>query len=120
MPTLNLVAELTIDDLLEVISKLNTAELAEFEIRFEQLWLSRSAVIDEEVAQLATARRLSPRQQTRLRVLLDKNREEGVTEAETKELDKYIAKIDRALEATADDLLKLAERRQQQKADEAP
>ncbi len=115
MPTFNLVAELTVDDLLDVVSKLDEAELAEFETRFEQLWLSRPAVVDEEAAHIAEARRLAPRQQARLRALLEKNREEDITETETKEMDKYIAEIDQRLEETADDLLKLAERRRQTK-----
>ncbi len=118
MPTLNLVTELTVDDLLEVVSRLDEAELAEFEIRFEQLWLSQPAVVDKEAANIAATRRLAPRQQAQLRLLLEKNREENVTNTEAKEMDKYIAEIDRALEETADDLLKLAERRQQAKAND--
>lgn len=119
MPTLNLVAELTIDDLLAVVSNLNEVELAEFEIRFEELWLSRPAPVDEEAAHLAFKQRLSPPHQARLRALLEKNREGDMTEIETEELDEYIAKIDQALEKTADDLLKLAKHRRQQNADEA-
>ena len=117
MPTLNLVTELTMDDLLAAVSQLDEAELVEFEIRFEQLWLARSGVGDEEAAQIAAARRLSPQQQARLRALLEKNREKGITAAEAEELDTYIAEIDQALEKTADDLLKLARDRTQDKAD---
>jgi len=121
MPTLNFVAELTVDDLLTVISKLDDKELAEFEIRFERLWLSRSSIIiDKEAAEIAAAHRLSPTKQAHLQVLLEQNREEGVTEAETKALDAYLAELDGALEATAADLLKLAARRQQEKAVKAP
>jgi len=112
MPTLNLVAKLTMDDLLLIISALNDDELAEFEIRFEQLWLSRSSSLDKEAAQLATARRLSPRQQVRLQALLEKNREESLTKAEEIELDAYLTDIDQALEQTAADLLELAKQRQ--------
>jgi hypothetical protein len=86
MPTLNLVTELTMDDLLAAVSQLDEAELVEFEIRFEQLWLARSGVGDEEAAQIAVARRLSPQPQARLRTLLEKNREEGITEAEAEEI----------------------------------
>jgi hypothetical protein len=118
MPTLNLVTELTVDDLLDVVARLDEAELAEFEIRFEQLWLSQPAVADKEAAYIAATRRLGPRQQARLRVLLEKNREEGVTDTEAKEMDEYIAEIDRALEETVDDLLKLAERRRQAKTND--
>ncbi len=63
MPTLNLVTELTVDDLLDVVSRLDEAELAEFEIRFEQLWLSQPVVADKEAAYIAATRRLAPPQQ---------------------------------------------------------
>ena len=63
MPTLNLVAELTLDDLLAVVAKLDEAELTEFEIRFEQLRLARSTNLDDEAARVAAVRRLSPVQQ---------------------------------------------------------
>ena len=112
MPTLNLVTELTVDDLLAVVAKLDDDELAEFEIRFEQLWISRSEAVDREAVEIAVAHRLSPHQQVHLRSLLEKNREEGLATNEEVELDSYIAEIDRALETTADELLKLAERRQ--------
>ena len=35
MPTLNLVTELTVNDLLDVVAELDDDELAEFEARFE-------------------------------------------------------------------------------------
>lgn len=111
MPTLNLVTELTVDDLLAVVAKLDDDELAEFEMLFEQLWLTRAGVLDREAAQIAAAHRFSPRQQVRLRTLLEKNREEVLGVDEENELDSYIAEIDEALETTADNLLKLAEQR---------
>jgi glycyl-tRNA synthetase beta subunit len=98
MPTLNLVTELTVNDLLDVIAELDDDELAEFEARFEQLWTSRFSSLDQEAAQIANLKRLSPKQQARLRALLEKNREEGLKEDEEAELDSYIAKIDRSLE----------------------
>ena len=113
MPILNLVTELTVDDLLTVVAKLDDDELAEFEIRFKQLWLSRSEILDREAAEIAFAHRLSPHQQVRLRALLEKNREESLAANEEVQLDTYIAEIDRALETTAEELLKLAEQRQQ-------
>ncbi|NJN96423.1 MAG: hypothetical protein HC875_21100 [Anaerolineales bacterium] len=119
MPTLNLVTELTVDDLLAVVAKLDDDELAEFEMLFEQLWLTRAGVLDREAAQIAAANRFSPRQQVRLRTLLEKNREEGLAANEINELDSYIAEIDEALETTADNLLKLAEQRRQAVATDA-
>ncbi len=64
MPTFNLVVELTVDDLLDVVSKLDEAELAEFEIRFEQLWLSRLAVQRFRVALSAIDQHLRPKYET--------------------------------------------------------
>ncbi len=78
MPTLTL--ELTIDDLLATVAKLDNNELAEFEIQFEQLWLSRFFTVDQEAAQIAAKKRSSPRRQARLRALLEKNREEDLTD----------------------------------------
>jgi len=103
--------ELTVDDLLDAVSKLDEAELAEFEVRFEQLWLSRQPAPDTEAAHIADERRLPPRQQARVRALLNKNREEGLTGDEERELDAYMTKMDEALEQTTDELFKLAERR---------
>jgi len=111
MPTLSL--ELTIDDLLYAVSQLDETELTEFQIRFEQLWLSRIPVNDKEAAQIAAARRLSVDQQARLHSLLEKNREASLTEAETAELDNYLKELDQALEKTADELLELAKKRKQ-------
>ncbi len=112
MPTLNLVAELSVDDLLDVVSNLDERELEEFETRFEQMWLSYPESIAE-------ARRLLPHKQAHLRTLLEQNREGYVTQTETEELDQYIANIDQTLEDTAADLMKLAERRQQEKGNGA-
>jgi hypothetical protein len=97
MPTLNLVTELTIDDLLAVVAGLNDDELAEFEIRFEQLWLSRTSTLDKEAAQIANAHRLSPRQQVRLRALLDKNREEGLGAREENEFHQQVLSFENRL-----------------------
>jgi hypothetical protein len=120
MPTLNLVTELTIDDLLTVVAKLNEAELAEFEAGFDQLLLSRLPASDKEAAQIADAHRLPPGKQARLRSLLEKNREEDITEIEVAELDAYIVELDQALKQTADDLLELAKHRQKAKSKTTP
>lgn len=114
MPTLNVVAELTIEDIMTAVSQLNEAELVEFEIQFEQLWLARMEAADKEAAQIASLYRLPPAQQARLRSLLQKNREEGVTQRETEELDQYMDQLDQALDKTAAELLKLARKREQE------
>lgn len=100
--------------LLEAIAQLNEAEFAEFEVGFEQLALQRKTVLDAEIAQLVAKHRLPLRQQLRVQELLFKNREDMLTEAEEAELDLYMDKMDQALEATADELLALAEQRKQQ------
>ena len=53
-----------------------------------------------------------------VRRLLEKNREEDITEIEVAELDAYVVELDQALEQTADDLLALAKHRQQTRANE--
>ena len=120
MPTINVVAELTVDDLVNAVAKLDELDLAEFEVRFEQLWLTHKPPADEEAAQIAAKRRLTPRRQACLRTLLEKNREEGLTEAETQELDTFMAEMDKALEETADEFLKLAESRRQKQISMKP
>jgi hypothetical protein len=118
MPTVNLTAELSLEDLLLVVSNLDDDELAEFEIQFEQLWLSRFVPVDQDAARVAADQRLSPQQQIRLRALLEKNREAGLTDTEEKELDNFIANIDQSLSKTADELLNLAEQRKTYSSDD--
>lgn len=102
-----------VDELLDAVKNLDEAALAEFETGFEQIWLKRSAVADPEMAQIVEKHRLPLHQQAQLRELLFKNREGELTEAEEVELDFYMAKMDQALEATAQELVKLAELRKQ-------
>jgi hypothetical protein len=52
-------------------------------------------------------------QQARVRELLWKNQEDCLTEEEEEELDAYMAQMDQALEETSEELLALAENRQQ-------
>ena len=113
MPTVNLVAELTVNDLLDAVSKLDEAEIVEFEVGFEQIWLRRNTTSDKEAAQLVEKHRLPLHQQTRVRELLLKNREMALTEDEELELDSYMTKMDEALGETAEELLKLVSHRQQ-------
>jgi len=56
-------------------------------------------------------------QQARVCELLWKNREEGLTALEEEELDAYMNQMDQALEATAEEMLKLAEGREQNQPD---
>lgn len=111
MAAVNIVVEMTVDKLLSAVADLDEEGLAVFEAGFEQIWLQRSGNIDPEAAQLVEKHRLPLEQQARVRTLLWKNREEGLTELEEEELDGYMDQMDQALEATADELLNLAERR---------
>ncbi len=113
MPTLNLVAELTIEDLAGAVAKLNKAQLAKFTVYLRELRQFRSTAVDKESARIAARRRFPASQRHRLHTLLQKNREVGLTAFETVEIDEYIATFDQALEKTADDLLTLAKQRQQ-------
>ncbi|MCX6050178.1 MAG: hypothetical protein NT075_34200 [Chloroflexi bacterium] len=118
MPTVNIVAELTVDDLLEAVSKLDEAEIVKFEVGFEKIWLKRNAIIDEEATQIVEKHRLLPDEQLRVRELLLRNREMTLTEAEERELDSYMAKMDEALSETAEELLELATARQKKEFDQ--
>ncbi|MCE7987877.1 MAG: hypothetical protein DYG89_42475 [Caldilinea sp. CFX5] len=106
-------AQQTVEELLAAVQQLNEAELAEFETGFEQIWTKRNAVTDPEAAKIVENHRLPLHQQIQLRELLFKNREGELTAAEALELDFYMAKMDQALTATANELLKLAEFRKQ-------
>lgn len=109
-------AQRTVEELLAAVQQLNEVELAEFEIGFEQIWLKRSAITDPAAAEIIENHRLPLQQQAHLRTLLFKNREGALTAAEEVELDFYMAKMDQALAATANELLKLAELRKQNRA----
>lgn len=113
MPILNVKTELTVDDLLDVVAQLNEKELMEFELGFEQIWIERQVATDQEAARIVEKQRLPLSQQARVRELLFKNREDELTEGEEEELDAYMAAMDQALEETADQLLKLADARNQ-------
>lgn len=106
----------TVDELLDAVKTLDEAELVAFETGFDQIWLKRGSVSDPEMAKIVEKHRLPLHQQAQLRELLFKNREGELTEAEEIELDFYMAKMDQALEATANELLQLAELRKQKTA----
>lgn len=120
MTTITAAAPHTVDELLDAVKQLDETALAEFETGFEQIWRKSSAEADPEMAKIVEKHRLPLHQQAHLRELLFKNREGKLTEAEEVELDFYMAKMDQALEATASELLKLAELRKQRQNDEQP
>ena len=111
--TIETAAQPTVEELLDAVKQLDAAELDQFETGLEQIWLQRDAEPDPEMAKIVEKQRLPLHQQAHLRELLFKNREGELTETEETELDFYMAKMDQALEATANELLKLAELRKQ-------
>ena len=113
MATVTAAVPHTVDELLNAVKQLDELELAEFETGFEQIWQKRNIADDPEMAKIVEKHRLPLQQQIHMRELLFKSREGELTEAEEVELDFYMAKMDQALEATANELLKLAELRKQ-------
>ena len=117
MPSIDTTLELTVNDLLNAVGQLNVGELTEFEIGFEQIWSKQySTIADTEAAVLIENHRLPVSQQAQVRELLFKNREGTLTKAEEEELDSYMNVMDSALGDTAEQILKLAESRQQSKS----
>ena len=111
MPTVPVMAELTVENLIDAVSQLTPRELSEFTLRFDELRLARMASVNEQAAQIAEAYRLPSEDRLRVLELLMKNREEGLTEQEEAELDAYMHEMDRRLDQVADELFALAQRR---------
>ena len=111
MPTVPVMAELTVENLIDAVSQLTPRELSEFTLRFDELRLARMASVNEQAAQIAEAYRLPSEDRLRVLELLMKNREEGLTEQEEAELDAYMHEMDRRLDQVASELFALAQRR---------
>lgn len=107
------IAAPTVTQLLDGVQKLGETELWQFETGLQQIWQKRKTSPDPEATKIVDKHRLPLYQQARLRELLFKNSEGELTEAEEEELDFFMLKMDRALEATADELGKLFEQRKQ-------
>jgi hypothetical protein len=112
MSTVSVMAELTVENLIDAVSRLTTRELSEFVLRFDELRLAQMASVNEQAAQIADAYRLPGEDRLRVLDLLTKNREEGLTDREEAELDAYMREMDRRLNQVADELLALAQRRE--------
>jgi hypothetical protein len=112
MSTVSVMAELTVENLIDAVSRLTTRELSEFVLRFDELRLAQMASVNEQAAQIADAYRLPGEDRLRVLDLLTKNREEGLTDREEAELDAYMREMDRRLNQVADELLVLAQRRE--------
>ncbi len=99
--------QVTVEELLDAVAKLSPAEQARFERGFKAL-CQRKVSLKEEVACYAESYRLLPKQQKRLRELLDKNKEGLIIPEEEKELDDLLEELDRRNLLLADEIQKLA------------
>ena len=105
--------EFTVDDLLEAVAQLSPTEMSEFELRLDELWITRTRFTDLEVTQIADQYRLSLPDRDRVCELLARNRENRLQAEEERELDRYLGEMERRLEAVADEIMALAARRKQ-------
>lgn len=103
--------ELSVDDLVTAVLQLTPRELSEFELRLEELQIARTRFGDQEAARIAGAHRLPEAERYRVRDLLDRNRQGHITAPETAELDQLMAEMERRLDAVADEILAIADRR---------
>lgn len=106
MPTIQEI-QVTVEELLDAVAKLSPAEQAQFERGFKAL-RQRRASLKEKVARRAESYQLPPKQQQRLRELLDKNKEGLIIPEEEKELDALLEELDRRNLLLADEMQKLA------------
>lgn len=97
--------EFTVDDLLEAVTQLSPAEMSEFELRLDELWVTRTRFTDLEVTQIADQYRLSLPDRDRVCELLARNRENRLQAEEERELDRYLSEMERRLEAVADEIM---------------
>ena len=106
MPTIQEI-EVTVEALLDAVEKLSPAEQAEFERGFLAMHQQRLS-LKEKIAQHAKFYQLPPRQQKRLRELLEKNKEGTIRPKEEKGLDALLEELDRRNLLLADEIQKLA------------
>ena len=99
--------QVTVEELLDAVAKLSPAEQVRFERGFKAL-RQRMASLKEKVARCAESYQLPPKQQERLRELLDKNKEGLIVPEEEKELDVLLDELDRRNLLLADEIQKLA------------
>ena len=99
--------QVTVEELLDAVAKLSPVGQARFERAFKALH-QRKVSLKEKVARCAESYKLLPKQQGRLRELLDKNKEGLITPEEGKELDTLLEELDRRNLLLADEMQKLA------------
>ena len=98
--------KVTVEMLLDAVAKLTPTDQARFEHGF--LALRQQQSLKEKVARSAKSYQLPPKQQKRLKELLDKNREGEIKSDEEKELDGLLDELDRRNMLLADEIQKLA------------
>ena len=99
--------QVTMEELLDAVAKLSPAEQAQFEHGFKAL-RQRRAPLKEKVACCAKSYQLPPKQNERLRELLDKNKEGLIIPEEEKELDALLEELDQRNLLLANEIQKLA------------
>jgi len=99
--------QVTVEELLDAVAKLSPAEQVQFEHGFKAL-RQRRAPLKEKVALHAESYQLPPKQQERLRELLDKNKEGLIIPEEEKELDALLEELDRRNLLLANEIQKSA------------
>jgi len=99
--------QVTVEGLLDAVSKLSPAEQVRFERGLKAL-LQRRVSLKEKVARCAESYKFPPKQQKRLEELLEKNKEELIRPEEEKELDALLEELDRRNLLLADEILSLA------------
>ena len=95
------------EELLDAVSKLSPTEQARFE-RDLKTMRQRRLSLKEKVSRCAESYKFSPKQQNRLRELLEKNKEELISPEEEKELDALLEELDRCNLLLADEIFTLA------------
>jgi hypothetical protein len=102
-----------VKQLIAEVAKLSPEELAEFELEWEALRLKQIQGLerDEEAASIVAHYRLPPKQQQKVKELLQANQEGQLTRSEEEELDALLEEIDRRNIAAAQALMELAKKR---------
>ena len=99
--------QVTVEELLDAVLKLSPTEQARFE-RDLKAMRQRRMSLKEEVIRCAESYKFPPKQQDRLRELLEKNKEGVLNPEEEKELDTLLEELDRRNLLLADEIFSLA------------
>jgi len=99
--------QVTVEALLDAVSKLSPTEQARFERGLKAMRQQRVS-LKEKVSRCAESYKFPTKQQKRLRELLEKNKERLLRPEEEKELDTLLEELDRRNLLLADEIFSLA------------